>query len=195
MRLWLASASPRRRELLAALGLSFEVRAADVDESLHPGEAPADYVQRLARHKALSVREALAEPSGAVVLGSDTSVVVDGEVLGKPGRDAELHAAMLRKLAGRAHQVLTAVALAAPGGVHQALSTTTVHFAPLSEAQVRWYVATGEGEDKAGGYASQARAGAFITRVEGSTTGVIGLPLAETVGLLHAAGVPLPWSR
>jgi septum formation protein len=187
----LASGSPRRRELLGQLGLLFDIEAADVDESVRPGERPAAYVERLAREKAGAVQARRPE---AVVLAADTSVVVDDEILGKPGPDAALGAAMLRRLSGRTHQVMTGVAVAG-AGVRALVVTSDVVFRPLSEAEIAWYVSTGEGADKAGGYGSQARAGAFIREIRGSATSVIGLPLAEAVALLEQAGVPMPWSR
>lgn len=182
MTLVLASASPRRRELLSHLGVPFEVRPADIDESLKPGEKARAYVERLAREKAAAV-------SAEVVLAADTSVVLDEVVLGKPGHDAALGAEMLRKLSGRAHEVMTGLAVASAHGVTSRVVIATVHFRALSDDEIAWYVATGEGADKAGGYAMQGRAGAFITSVEGSPTNVIGLPLTDTVELLRAAGL------
>lgn len=186
----LASASPRRRELLGQLGLQFDVEAADLDESVKAHERPAAYVERLAREKASAVRSR--RPS-MVVLAADTSVVVDDEILGKPGTDAGTGAAMLRRLSGRTHQVMTGVAVAGDQ-VHSVVVTSDVVFRPLTESEISWYVETGEGSDKAGGYASQARAGAFIREIRGSSTSVIGLPLVEAVELLRGAGVPMPWS-
>ena len=164
--------------------MPFVVAPAALDESQLTGEAPAAYVERLARAKAAGGAD--------FTLAADTSVVVDGEVLGKPGADAALGTAMLRRLSGRAHQVMTGVAVAGPRGVHTQVVISEVYFRPLSAAEIGWYVATGEGADKAGGYALQGRAGAFITQVVGSPSNVIGLPLAETVALLRAAGFPLP---
>jgi septum formation protein len=187
----LASGSPRRRELLSQLGLVFDVEAADVDESVRSGERPAAYVERLAREKAGTIQ---ARRPGAVVLAADTSVVVDDDILGKPGRDAEAGASMLRRLSGRTHQVMTGVAVAG-AEARSLVVTSDVVFRPLTEAEIAWYVSTGEGADKAGGYGSQARAGAFIREIRGSATSVIGLPLAEAVQLLEQAGVPMPWSR
>ena len=186
----LASASPRRQQLLAQLGLQFEVAPADLDETVLPGELPRSYVERLARAKAAAT--AMTHP-GAVCLAADTSVVVDAEILGKPA-DEEEGRSMLRRLSGRTHVVMTGVAVAGP---HQAsvVVETKVRFRALTEAEVAWYAATGEGRDKAGGYASQARAGAFIEAMEGSPTSVIGLPLVEAIALLQAAGVELPWAR
>ncbi len=185
--LTLASQSPRRRELLGALGLALEVRPAHADETPHPGEAPEAYARRVAREKARTVE-------GEVVLAADTTVAVGGEILGKPRDDADA-ARMLRLLSGRDHQVISAVCLRRPAVrlEFEAVSTTTVTVAPLDERTIAWYVATGEPRDKAGAYAVQGRFGAFVRAVAGSVTGVIGLPLDETLGLLRRAGYPLPW--
>ena len=183
MRLTLASASPRRRELLAHLGISFQVAPADLDETILPGEHAAAYVERLARAKAHGT---------GLILAADTSVVIDDEVLGKPGHDAGLGSAMLRRLSGRGHQVMTGIAVSSPAGLRSQVVISEVIFRPLSESEIRWYVSTGEGADKAGGYALQGRAGAFISSIVGSPSNVIGLPLAETVALLRAAGLRLP---
>jgi septum formation protein len=184
----LASASPRRRELLGQLGLSFEVRAPDIDETPGAQEVPEAYVARLARDKARVV--ARAAPA-AWVLAADTTVVLDGALLGKPADAAEARA-MLGRLSGRTHEVLTGVALAgrAQG---EALVRTRVRFRPLSDAEVAWYVATGEPLDKAGAYAVQGKGGFLVAALEGSPTNVIGLPLGETLALLARAGYPLPW--
>ena len=184
----LASRSPRRRELLAQLGIEHEVIPADIDETPRAGEPPGDYVLRIAREKAEAVRASL-EPA-RWVLGADTEVVCDGRIYGKPENagDAER---MLGELAGRAHHVYSAVALAGPGGeVRDALQVSRVRFRPLSGAEVRAYVATGDPLDKAGAYGVQGRAAAFIEHLEGSYSGVMGLPLFETSGLLAAAGLP-----
>lgn len=186
MALILASASPRRRELLSHLGVSFEVRAADLDETVQPGEHAAAYVERLAREKS---QLPLPRGEGRVVIAADTSVVLDDHILGKPGTNAALGAQMLRSLSGRAHQVMTGLAVRTAKGVESRVVISTVHFRRLSDAEIAWYVGTGEGHDKAGGYALQGRAGAFITSVEGSPSNVIGLPLADTVELLRRAGV------
>ncbi len=190
LRLILASASPRRRALLEQLGLSFSIAAADVDESVRPFEAAARYVERLAVEKAKVIAER--EP-GAVVLAADTSVVLGAEILGKPGADEEAGRRMLSALSGRTHEVMTGVAVAFGDQVRTQVVVTQVTFRALSAAEIAWYVATGEGQDKAGGYASQARAGAFISRLDGSSTSVIGLPLAESLALLRDAGLTLPW--
>lgn len=190
-RLILASASPRRRELLALLGVTFEIQAADVDESLRAGEAPQVYVERLAVEKAGAIA---ARSPGAFVLAADTSVVVDEEILGKPGASHEEGARMLRRLSGRVHQVMTGVAVAGGERVGAVVVTTDVRFKALTDAEIAWYLSTLEGQDKAGGYAVQGHAGAFITDLTGSSSSVIGLPLAETAALLERAGYPLPWS-
>jgi septum formation protein len=188
-RLILASGSPRRRELLGNLGLSFEVKAADVDESTRPGESARLYVGRLAREKAAAVA---AQVPGALVLAADTTVVLGEEIFGKPERAAEA-ARMLRALSGKPHQVLTAVSLAGTAA-GSCVVTTTVHFQPLGEQEIAWYVASGEPMDKAGAYAIQGKGGAFVRAIEGSYSNVVGLPLSETVALLREAGCALPWS-
>jgi septum formation protein len=188
-RVWLASASPRRRELLALTGLSFTVDPADLDESQLAGESPRAYVERLARAKAQAVA---ARHAGDVALAADTSVVVDEEIFGKPGHDAREGARMLERLSGRAHQVLTGVAVAG-ARVFATVVATEVRFKRLTAQEIAWYVSTGEGHDKAGGYAVQGKAGAFIERLDGSSSSVIGLPLVETLELLRQAGVPLAW--
>jgi len=186
-RLTLASQSPRRRELLALLGLELEVRPARTDEDRRRGEAPEAYVRRVAAEKAAAVE-------GALVLGADTAVVLSGEVLGKP-RDAGDARRMLRALSGSVHRVLTGVCLrrAHPPAVAEALVATEVRFAPLSDAEIDWYVSTGEPLDKAGAYALQGAGGAFVVEVRGSVSNVVGLPLRETAGLLRDLGLPLPW--
>lgn len=185
--LYLASASPRRRELLTQLGLTYEVVPTDVDESRQAGETPADYVVRLARLKAETAAARLGRP-GKPVLGADTAVVVAGEVLGKPGgRDEAL--AMLAKLAGREHEVLSAVALWSARGLTSALSLSRVRFRDIPAAEARAYWGTGEPADKAGGYGIQGRGAVFVTGLTGSYSGVMGLPLYETAELLRAAGV------
>ena len=182
----LASVSARRRELLAQIGVPHVVSAADIDEALLPGENTADYVVRMARAKALAVRErGMALP----VLAADTTVVVDEMVCGKPADEGE-SLAMLERLSGRTHQVLTAVALAAHGAVSFRLSASEVRLRRLSRAECAAYWQTGEPRDKAGGYAVQGRAAVFIEHLSGSYSGVMGLPLFETAELLRAAGVP-----
>ncbi|AEI66078.1 Maf-like protein [Corallococcus macrosporus] len=184
----LASASPRRRELLSQLDLRFTVSAADIDETPHAGEPARDYVGRLAREKA---RVVAARHPGAWVLAADTTVALGAELMGKP-RDAEEAQAMLTRLSGRTHDVYTGVALA--GRHEEALVVhTRVTFRALSAAELAWYANTGEPLDKAGAYAIQGRGGVLVAGVEGSPSNVVGLPLAETVALLERAGVPVPW--
>jgi len=184
----LASASPRRRALLEQLGVPLQIDPPHLDEQVRPGEPPGTYVLRLAREKAGAVG---ARHPGATVLAADTSVVLDGTVLGKPG-NADEALAMLRALAGRSHQVLTAVAVAGAG---ERLVTATVTFAAATEAALRWYVSTGEPMDKAGAYAVQGIGGFLVERIEGSHSAVVGLPLVETLALLRDAGYILPWER
>jgi septum formation protein len=191
MRLILASASPRRAELLRAAGFDFEIIATDIDERLRPDEPPAAFVRRLAAEKSAGglaqVRPAEAgryvREDHLVVLGADTAVVVDGEVLGKPRDDHEA-AAMLARLSGRRHEVLTGVSLRTSAAEAGFVEATTVEFSQLSDAEIAWYVASGEGRDKAGAYAIQGLAARFIPRIEGSYSNVVGLPLAATAGLL-----------
>jgi septum formation protein len=186
-RLVLASQSPRRRELLGQLGLALEVRPAHADESVRPGEHPREYVLRVARDKARAV-------PGDVVLAADTAVVLGDEVLGKPADAADARR-MLRALSGTTHEVLTSVVVrrTAIRLELDVVVATKVRFAPLGEAEVDWYVATGEPLDKAGAYAIQGAGGAFVLGVEGSVSNVVGLPLAETAALLRRAGLALPW--
>lgn len=183
-RLQLASQSPRRRELLARLGVDFGVIEVEVPEQRMPGEPAADYVSRVAREKAGAGLLRMAGRADAVVLGADTEVVLDDAVFGKPA-DAADAAAMLRRLSGRTHQVLSAVWLVSPGREARALSVSTVRFAALDEAVIAAYVAGGEPFGKAGAYAIQGRGGAFVAHLEGSCSGVMGLPLHETWALLR----------
>lgn len=184
--LHLASQSPRRRELLARLGLPFATIDVDVPEVRAPGEAAVDYVRRVARDKA---RAGLQASDGAGwVLGADTEVVLDDIVFGKP-RDADDAAAMLRRLAGRTHEVVSAVVLADVRGERQATSVSRVTFGDLDEATIAAYVASGEPDGKAGAYAIQGAAQAFIAHLAGSYSAVMGLPLYETAGLLREAGL------
>jgi septum formation protein len=179
----LASASPRRAELLRAAGIRFEVVAADVDERQHDGEDAEAYVQRLATAKATHVAGA---HRGRPVLGADTTVVVDGEVLGKP-RDAAEAAWMLRRLSGRSHKVLTGVCLIGlDGRADTAVASTTVEFRPLSATEIEAYVASGEPMDKAGAYAIQGGAGRFVTRIDGDYDNVVGLPVALIQAMCRA---------
>lgn len=199
---YLASRSPRRRELLKQIGVRFEplmlrlasVRGPDIDEARHAGEPAADYVERIAREKAafgqrvLSMRSMPHKP----VLAADTVVIVDDEVLGKPADRAEA-ASFLRRLSGRAHEVRTAVALGVGSGsaarVLTATSVTRVALRAVADDEIERYCATAEPYDKAGGYAIQGLAAIFVERIEGSYTGVMGLPLFETAHLLQQAGI------
>jgi septum formation protein len=169
----LASRSPRRQEILRQAGIPFTVRAAEVDETPLAGEKPQEYVQRLAEMKALAApREA-----GETVLGADTTVVIDGAMLGKPAGDDDARR-MLRLLSGRRHEVLTGICLRRDTGRIRDWAATAVWFAPLSEADIGHYVASGEPIDKAGAYAIQGLASKFITRIEGCYWNVVGLPVA-----------------
>jgi septum formation protein len=199
--IYLASRSPRRRELLRQIGVTFEIiplreaprYPADVDETPHPGETPDAYVLRVAREKAQAaaditgVRRLTSRP----VLAADTTVVRDDAILGKPA-NAAAAVCMLQSLAGRAHRVLTAVAVTSGEEIETRVSESQVWFRALTPEEIRRYVATGESTDKAGAYAVQGRAAAFITRIEGSYSGIMGLPLAETAELLRSHGISIP---
>ena len=186
--LHLASQSPRRRQLLEQLGLRVGVIELDLPEQRAPGEPPEDYVSRVAREKAgAGLLKVIAVP-GACVLGADTEVVLDDHVFGKP-RDEEDAAQMLQRLSGRTHRVLSAVWLVSAARETHALSVSEVRMAELSDARIRAYVATGEAMGKAGAYAIQGHAAAFIEHLSGSYTGVMGLPLFETARLLDDFGV------
>jgi len=188
MMLVLASSSPRRRDLLARLGLAPDrIAAPEIDETPHKGEPPRDYVRRIAIAKAAAVARAPDE----VVLAGDTSIAVGRRILGKPADDADQRR-MLALLSGRRHHCLSAVAtIDATGRLRERLSDTVVAFRPLAPAEIDAYVAGGEGAGKAGGYAIQGRAEAFVRFIAGSHSGVVGLPLLETRALLKAAGIAL----
>jgi len=193
MRLILASASPRRAELLRAAGFEFDIVATDVDESVRLGETPTMYVRRLAADKSSAAQASGAAGRGddAIVLGADTTVVVDGDILGKP-QDESASAAMIRRLAGRTHEVLTGISLRRGAYEIGRVERTAVTFAPLGDADVVWYVKGGEGRDKAGAYAIQGLASRFVTRIDGSYANVVGLPVAAVVELLRDAGFFAP---
>ena len=174
MRLVLASASPRRADLLRAAGFEFDTMPVDVDETVRPGETPAAYVRRLATEK--SARAGAIRP-GDVILGADTAVIIDGEILGKP-RDDRHAAAMLRRLSGVRHDVMTGLSVRLDGFERGRTEATAVFFAQLTPEDIAWYVASGEGRDKAGSYAIQGLAARFIPRIEGSYSNVVGLPVA-----------------
>lgn len=184
----LASASERRSRLLTQIGVRHASLATDLDEDPRPGESPADYVQRLARDKALAGLAALGGRTALPVLAADTTVVLDGRILGKPSGEQEC-VAMLMALSGRTHEVMTAVALAEGSDLRTAMNVSKVTFRALDEQECRRYWATGEPAGKAGGYAVQGLAAVFISRLEGSFSCVMGLPLFETAALLDAAGV------
>ena len=189
----LASASPRRAELLGAAGISFEVRPAHIDETLRSGEDARSYASRLAIEKARAVA---ADANGSPVLAADTVVLIGGQVLGKPV-DADDAKRMLRLLSGRTHEVVTAVALMSGGPnqreytVDAQIETTAVEFGRLDTAEIDWYVATGEPSDKAGAYAIQGFASRFVTRIEGSYSNVVGLPMALVYAMCTRAGILL----
>jgi septum formation protein len=180
MDLVLASASPRRAELLKSAGFQFSVLSAGIDETALPEESPQDHVRRLAREKALAVA---ANAPGATILGADTVVVVENAILGKPidPRDARR---MLRWLQGRRHHVYTGIALWRLGAIRDAVEVTAVDFAPMTAEEIDWYVASGEPLGKAGAYAIQGLASRFVPRIEGSYSNVVGLPLAAVYKLL-----------
>lgn len=200
-RIYLASQSPRRRELLKQIGINFELlllrsdprRDIDADETPKADEPPEDYVQRVCRAKAEAGYAALKLRSlpPFPVLAADTTVALDGEILGKPA-SAEQAGAMLRRLSGCEHQVLSAVAIASGEHVETALSVSVVRFGKLDEERIRRYLLTREYTDKAGGYGIQGYAGAFVEHLSGSYSGVMGLPLFETVQLLRHFDYPAP---
>jgi len=188
MDLFLASASARRRDLLAAAGVPFAVDPVDADETRRPGEPPDAHVLRVAREKAEAGRTRHAADA---VLAADTVVLVDDLVLGKPASDADAMA-MLERLSGRAHDVLTGVALIWPGHARSAIDRTRVWFTPIAPEEVAWYVNSGEPRDKAGAYAIQGLASRFVARIEGSYSNVVGLPVAVVLQLLREIGLDRP---
>ncbi|MFQ5695990.1 MAG: Maf family protein [Terriglobia bacterium] len=196
-RIILASRSPRRREVLRTAGFAFEVIAGAGEEPYRQGEEPARYAERMARRKAEAVATNLAARDDAVVLGADTVVVLGGEVLGKP-RSPEDACAMLERLAGRAHEVITGVALVAPGSARASVAheRTQVFFRVLTRTEIEAYVATGEPLDKAGAYAIQGLGARLVSRIEGCYFNVMGLPVALVDRLLRelAGGEPVPFS-
>jgi septum formation protein len=202
----LASASPRRAELLRSAGYTFDVVVADVDESIRPGESPSAYVRRLAAEKSAAVRgghtgpplhagaaqsnagvgaDLRVGPAEPIVLGADTTVVVDGEILGKPRDEADARS-MLQRLSGKTHQVLTGVSLRQGAFEAGRVETTSVVFRALTDEDIAWYIASGEGRDKAGGYAIQGLAARFIPSIAGSYSNVVGLPVACVDELLRS---------
>jgi septum formation protein len=186
--LHLASKSPRRRDLLRMLGLDFGILDLDIPEAPAPGEPAEEYVRRVAREKAgAGLLKVVGQP-GAVVLGADTEVILDGRVFGKPV-DADDAAAMLRALSGRTHAVISAVSLVSGGRELHTVSRSEVTFAPMGEDDIAVYLASGEWNGKAGAYAIQGLSQAFISHLSGSHSGVMGLPLHETAGLLRQFGL------
>ena len=200
-KIYLASKSPRRRELLRQVGIDFELlllrndgpRGPDVTEEVLPGEAPLDYVARVAREKAAFAADLINRRRMAPrpVLSADTTVTIDGAILGKPANPSEA-TAMLRQLSGRTHQVLTAIAVESADFRGQITQVSDVRFGVLSPAAIAAYCATAEPYDKAGGYGIQGPAAQFIEHISGSHSGIMGLPIFETVQLLRQAGLPLP---
>lgn len=198
-RIYLASRSPRRRELLAQIGVQFDTLAFrgpareddDVDETAYPGESPLVYVERVARAKVLhGLRTVgLRRLMPQLVLAADTTLEVNGDIIGKPA-DSEDAFVILRRLSGRTHRVLTAVAVAFENALESAISVSEVRFGHLDDADIRRYIATGEPMDKAGAYGIQGRAGMFVEHLSGSYSGVMGLPLHETAVLLKRFGFP-----
>lgn len=179
--IYLASRSPRRRELLQQMAVDFAVMAADIDESVLAGEQPLDYVRRIAIEKAAAAL-ALTSDDSKPVLAADTAVIVDGKIFGKPVNDDDARH-MLKQLSGNTHQVMTAVAMSRGQQTLCDVSISEVSFATLSEADIDWYIQTGEGQDKAGAYAVQGLGAIFIEQIRGSYSGIMGLPIRET-GLL-----------
>jgi septum formation protein len=178
----LASASPRRAELLCVAGIRFTVRVADIDETILADESPEEYVLRLGREKAQAVVQ-----SGEWVLGADTTVVVNGEIVAKPV-DADDARRMLRLLSGQWHEVLTGVSLIGGGQVFSEVAVTRVKFAELTDAEIDWYVATGEPMDKAGAYGIQGYASRFVESIEGSYSNVVGLPVQMVYRMISSLG-------
>lgn len=187
--IYLASASPRRAELLRQINVDFELLPVDIDESAHERELPADYVTRMARSKAVRGRELLSDRAeGAHVLGADTIITIDDKIIGKPV-DRDQCGCILATLSGREHQVMSAVAVATKSDILCRVSTNRVCFKTLSNAEIEHYCASEEPMDKAGAYAIQGRAAVFISYLAGSYSSVMGLPLYETAGLLNEAGI------
>jgi septum formation protein len=187
--LYLASGSPRRRELLTQIGVSFTAISADIDETPQDHETPSAYVERLARGKAEAGRRTLPIDDGGCVLGADTAVVLDGQILGKPLNQDDA-CSMLLSLAGRDHEVLTAVALLDGQRCESRVVRSRVRFRSITEAEAAAYWASGEPRDKAGGYGIQGLGAVFVAGLEGSYSAVVGLPLCETAQLLEHFGIP-----
>jgi septum formation protein len=191
LRIVLASQSPRRRELLSLIGVAHEVRPADLDESVLPGETPTVHCERLAREKAARIAS---EVPDAIVIGADTIVVLDGEILGKPADETEA-ASMLQRLSGRTHTVHTAIAVSRNRRIFSGVESVEVTFRPLTEAQIASYVSTGEPMDKAGAYGIQGFGATIVERVHGDYFAVMGLALGRLVGLLREVGLEYDFGR
>jgi septum formation protein len=189
LKLVLASGSPRRRELLAALNLRFEVRSPDIDETRFPDEMPGAYVERIARAKAIAVAG-----SDDVTVAADTTVVFEGKVMGKPGHPEEARS-MLRRLQGARHEVLTGLAVSSRDETHSLVDSTEVEIMSMTDEEIAAYVAGGEPMDKAGAYALQGEGGVFVTSVHGSPSTVVGLPIHQLPRLLGRVGVELSQFR
>lgn len=189
MKLVLASSSPQRRELLAALNLQFEVRSPDVDETRFPDERPGTYVERIARTKAIAVAG-----SDEIIVAADTTVVFEGKVMGKPGHPEEARS-MLRRLQGARHEVLTGLAVSSLGETHTLVDATEVEMMSMTDEEIAAYVAGGEPMEKAGAYALQGEGGVFVTSVHGSPSTVVGLPIHQLPRLLGRVGVELSQFR
>jgi septum formation protein len=192
VRLILASASPRRAELLRIAGYAFGTVVVEIDERVYPGEAPQDYVRRLAMEKSARAVDqvGVAVSRSSMTLAADTAVIVDSAVLGKPLQDDEVRR-MLELLSGREHRVLTGISVRSGSLERGGVESTTVWFAPLSKADIDWYIASGEGRDKAGGYAIQGLASRFVPRIDGSYSNVVGLPIHRVSQLITEIGYAL----
>ena len=189
--IYLASQSPRRAELLRQIGVQYQVLAADIDESKRDSESPEQYVCRMAETKAMVVaREVESRAPGWVVLAADTTIAIDGDIIGKPAQTAECRC-ILEKLSARSHEVLTAVALASADHLEHRLTRNRVEFRSLQAAEIEAYCASAEPMDKAGAYAIQGKAAVFVRRLEGSYSAVMGLPLCETAELLRGADIEI----
>jgi len=184
MTLYLASTSPRRRELLAQADIEFTTLDVDIDETQRPNELPTAYVERLAKEKAEAGFQSVQDEQGAVVLAADTIVVLEDDVLGKPS-DQQQAQEMLRALSGRSHVVMTAFAIKTDQQIRVQRVNTTVFFRNISSKEIEWYWNSGEQQDKAGGYGIQGKGGVFVTAISGSYSAVVGLPLAEVVIALN----------
>jgi septum formation protein len=190
MPLILASQSPRRKELLSTLGVTFSTLPADIDETPFNGEIPSEYVIRMAKEKALATLKLAGEPLDTHVLGSDTSVIVNGIILGKPETKSNF-VQMMQMLSGTVHEVMTSIALVSHEDIQTQLVTTQVYFIPLNEEMIDQYWQTGEPKDKAGGYGIQGFGSVFVEKISGSYSAVVGLPLHETAKILSKAGLPI----